>query len=101
MAKRYPENHFIGLGIGTGIALFSGIGVPLGISLGIPSLMVVLPALGIALGLITGAAIESKYKKKGQIEPMTKEEKQFQVKGVIIGLIIFCIGLAVFMIRLL
>ncbi|NIO22324.1 MAG: hypothetical protein GTN76_16750, partial [Candidatus Aenigmarchaeota archaeon] len=43
--EKYPEGHFVGMWMGIGIALFSGIGVPLSIALKIPGLMGIGPAL--------------------------------------------------------
>ena len=74
--KKYPEGHFIGMWMGIGIAIFSGLGIPLSIILKSLGLIGVWPALGVAFGLAIGSAIESKYKKEGKIRPLTEDERK-------------------------
>lgn len=65
--KRYPEGHFIGLGIAIGISL----GVPIGLALGN---MILGPTIGFALGITIGIALERKNNPNPR--PLTKEEKK-------------------------
>ena len=58
--KTYPEGHFLGMWMGIGIAFFAGVGVPLSIIFGIPGLIGIGPAIGVAFGLSIGQYIESK-----------------------------------------
>ena len=98
--KKYPEGHFVGLWMGLGIALFSGIGVPLSLTLKIPGLIGIGPAIGAAAGLALGQSIESKYQKEGKIKPLTEEEKKKRRSAVIAGFAILIIGLLVFLFSL-
>jgi hypothetical protein len=98
--KKYPEGHFVGMWMGIGIAIFSGVGVPLSIVLKIPGLMGIGPAIGIAFGLSLGQSIESKYKKEGKIRPLTEDEKKKRRMLVIAGICVFVLGLLVFLLRL-
>ena len=98
--KKYPEGHFIGMWMGIGIAIFSGLGIPLSIISKTPGLIGIGPALGVAFGLAIGSAIESKYKKEGKIRPLTKDEKKKRHIAVITLIAVFILGLAIFLSRL-
>jgi len=98
--EKYPEGHFLGMWMGIGIAIFSGIGVPLSIALRTPGLLGIGPAIGIAFGLSVGQSIESKYKKEGKIRPLTEDEKKKRRKLVIAGICVLILGLLVFLLRL-
>jgi hypothetical protein len=98
--EKYPEGHFLGMWMGIGIAIFSGIGVPLSIALKTPGLMGIGPALGIAFGLSLGQSIESKHKKEGRIRPLTEDEKKKRKRLVIAGICVLLLGLLVFLLRL-
>ena len=99
--EKYPEGHFIGMWIGIGAAIFSGIGLPLSIILKNSGFIGIGPAIGVAVGIAIGSSIEEKYKKEGKIRPLTEKEKkrkQALVKIVLIILIIlFLLGIGVFM----
>ncbi len=97
--EKYPEGHFLGMWMGIGIALFSGIGVPLSIALKIPGLMRIGPAIGVALGLSIGQSIESKYRKEGRIRPLTEDEKKKRKMLVIAGISVLVLGLLIFLLR--
>ena len=101
--KKYPEGHFLGMWMGVGIAIFSGLGIPLSIVTKNPGLLGIGPALGVAFGLAIGSSIESKYKKEGKIRPLTKDEKKERKMYVTIGIVILTIfsiiGLAIFLLR--
>ncbi|MDY6932345.1 MAG: hypothetical protein SVJ22_10580 [Halobacteriota archaeon] len=90
--EKYPEGHFIGMWMGIGIAIFSGIGVPLSIALRNPGFIGIGPAIGVAFGLALGQSIEEKYKNEGKIRPLTKEEKGKRKIAVILGIVTFLIG---------
>jgi hypothetical protein len=96
--RKYPEGHFIGLWMGIGIAIFSGLGVPLALATGNYGLMGIGPALGVAFGLSVGQAIENRQKKEGMIRPLTEEEKKRKKLAVLAGLFILSLGVAVFFI---
>ncbi|MCP8323468.1 MAG: hypothetical protein L6N96_04750 [Candidatus Methylarchaceae archaeon HK02M2] len=95
--KKYPEGHFVGMWMAIGIAIFSGIGVPLSIILKIPGLIAIGPAVGVAFGLAIGSSIESKYKKEGKIRPLIKDEKNKRRMVLLAGIAILIIGLAIFL----
>ena len=70
--KKYPQGHFTGLWMGLGIAVFSGIGIPLSIITENPGFIGFGHAMGVAVG---GQGIEQKYRKAGGIRPQTVSEK--------------------------
>ena len=72
--EKYPEGHFIGMWMGIGIALFSGIGIPLSIIIDNPGFIGIGPALGVGFGLAVGQSIENKYKQQGRICDLTYDE---------------------------
>ena len=98
--KTYPEGHFVGMWMGIGIAIFSGIGIPLSIISGNPGLIAIGPAIGVAFGLAIGQSIEDKYKKEGKIRPLTKEDKNQRKILVIAGIAVLMVGIVVFLILL-
>lgn len=97
--KTYPEGHFVGMWMGIGIAIFTGVGVPLSFALENPGLIGIGPAIGVAFGLAMGQSIEAKYEKEGKIRPLTKGEKNQRKILVTAGIAVLMIGLAVFLIR--
>lgn len=98
--KKYPEGHFVGLWMGIGIAIFTGVGVPLSLALKIPGLIGIGPAIGVAVGLALGQSIEAKYQKEGKIRPLTEDEKKKRKIAVIAGIAIFILGLLMFILSL-
>ena len=93
---KYPEGHFIAIGIAIGIPL----GLPLGLAMGNIALG---PGLGLPIGVAIGLAMEEKYKREGRIRPLTKEEKKRQKLGAAIGIgllgILMLIGIMFFFLR--
>lgn len=65
---RYPEGHFVALGLVFGIC----VGLPFGILVGNIAFG---PAIGLAAGLLIGALVEDKYRKAGRIRVLTKKER--------------------------
>jgi len=98
--EKYAEGHFVGMWMGIGIAIFSGVGVPLSIFLKIPGLIGIGPAIGAVFGLTVGQSIESEYKKKGKIRPLTEDEKKKRSVLIAAGSVIFALGLLIFFLRL-
>ncbi len=102
--KQYPEGHFVGMWMALGIAIFSGLGIPLSIVTGNHGLIAIGPGAGVALGLAIGSAIEAKYKKEGKIRPLTEEEKKRKkivlTIGVVVLVILFLLGLFLFLLRI-
>ena len=91
--KKYPEGHFLGIGMAIGIAIFSGVGIALSTSTGNPGLIGIGPAIGVSLGLAIGKSMEDKYHKEGLIRPLTEKEKIARKRGKIFGAIAVVIGL--------
>jgi len=46
--KKYPEGHFVGMWMGIGMAIFSGLGIPFSILTGNTGLIGIGPAVGVA-----------------------------------------------------
>ena len=97
--KKYCEGHFVGMWMGIGIVIFSGIGVPLSIILKNPGLIGIWPALGVAFGVALGQLIGSKYKKEGKIRSLTEDEKKKRKILVIAGIAVFTLGLLIFVLK--
>jgi len=97
-AGKYPEGHFVGLWMGIGIAVFSGLGVALAIATGNHGLMGVGPGLGVAFGVGVGQSIENKYKKAGKIRPLNQVEKKRKKIAVVSGLVVLALGAAAFLV---
>ena len=99
--RKYPEGHFVGMWMGIGIAIFSGLGIPLSITTGNTGLIGIGPALGVAFGLAIGSSIEAKYKKEGKIRLLTEEEKKRRKIGIIAGVVILSLGVLSFLVLIL
>jgi hypothetical protein len=95
--KKYPEGHFIGMWMGIGIAIFSGLGIPLSIISETSGLIGVGPALGVAIGLAIGSAVESKYNNEGRIRPLTEVERKKKKIGILLGIVLLAIGALTFL----
>jgi hypothetical protein len=91
--KKYPEGHFLGVGMAIGICIFSGVGVALSTSTDNPGLMGIGPAIGVAIGLAIGKGMEDKYRKQGLIRPLTKKEKEAKKKAKVIGIFSLLLGI--------
>ena len=96
---KYPEGHFVGLWMGIGIAVFSGLGIPLAIVTGNHGLMGVGPGLGVAFGVGVGQSIENKYKKAGKIRPLNQVEKKRKRIAIVSGLVVLAAFLVFFLFR--
>jgi len=95
--KKYPEGHFVGIWMCIGIAIFSGIGIPISIVTDNYGLIGIWPALGITFGLAIGQSIENKHKEKGDIRPLTKKEKKRKKLSVLLGIIALLVGVVFFL----
>ena len=94
--KKYPEGHFLGMWMGIGIAIFSGIGIPLSIVTENPGLIGIGPAIGVAFGLAIGQSIENKYKQEGRIRPLTESEQKRKKNAIFAGIAILTLGVLIF-----
>jgi hypothetical protein len=95
--KEFPEGHFVGLWIGLGIAIFSGLGIPLSVATENYAFIGVGPALGVAFGAAIGQAIENKYTKEGRIIPRSKEEGKWAKIATLAGLVLLLLGVLFFL----
>jgi hypothetical protein len=99
--KKYPEGHFVRRWMAIGVAIFSGLGIPLAIVTENPGMIAIGPALGVSIGLAIGSGIEAKYKKEGKIRPLMEEERKRKKMRTTISLIIlvvlFLLGLLLFL----
>jgi len=77
--KRYPEGHFMVVGVAIGISM----GIPIGVALGN---IAIGPSLGVPMGIIIGTVLE----KKKNPNPIPLTDKQIRSKriGLIIGLVL-------------
>ncbi len=74
--KKYPKGYFESKWMALGIAIFSGIGIPLSLITKNFALIGIGPAIGVAIGFSIGQSIENKYQKEGKIRELTKTEKK-------------------------
>jgi hypothetical protein len=84
---KYPQGYRVGTGMSIGL----GLGVALGLVFDNLALGI---AIGAGFGIAIGTALEQKNKDK--IRPMTEQEKKVQRWGVIVGIVMLLIGVAVF-----
>jgi hypothetical protein len=90
--KQYPKGHFVGLWMGIGAAIFSGIVIPFSIITDNPGFMGLGPALGVAAGLAIGAGIEQKHEREGRIRPLTQKEIQTRKRLVWVGVLLLVVA---------
>ena len=86
---KYPEGHFMGLGIALGIPM----GIPISIALDNFAFM----GAGIAIGVAIGAAMEANARKQGKIRKLNAEEIKQRNLLVGVGMGILLLGIAVFL----
>ena len=96
--KQYPEGHFVWMWMGIGIAVFSGLGIPLSIITENYAFIGIGPALGVSLGLAIGSSIEAKHKKEGKLRPLSEKEKKRQRIGITAGIVILSLLALTFLI---
>jgi hypothetical protein len=95
--EKYPEGHFVGMWMATGVAIGAGMGIALGLAIGNLGLLGIGLPIGLALGLAIGSSIEAKYKKEGKLRPLTIEEKKNRKLSVMIGVALLVIGILTFL----
>ncbi len=84
MQDRYPEGHWMSIGILVGVALGTILALA-GILLVKMSFLVgIAPVLGLSLGIAIGAALERRH--KDELRPLTGEERQLRSRLTLVGL---------------
>ena len=86
-SKKYPEGHFLAIGLALGIPF----GLVFATTLDNPGFI----AIGLPFGLAIGLALEAKYKKEGKIRPLTQEELKARKIWVIAGIVLLFLGIFV------
>jgi uncharacterized membrane protein YbhN (UPF0104 family) len=94
--KKYPEGHFVGMWMGIGIALFTGLGLFFGNALKNSNFISMGPLIGVAFGLIVGQSIEAKNKREGRIRKLSEKEKKRKKAIVLIGITLLILGFIMF-----
>jgi len=94
--EKYPKGHFVGVWLGIGMAIFSGVGVVISFALKNYGLISIGPVLGVAVATAIGQSIDNKYQKKGQIRPLTASEIKQRRNMLIYGFVTLLIGLLFF-----
>ncbi|MFH1257873.1 MAG: hypothetical protein ABIG96_05900 [Candidatus Micrarchaeota archaeon] len=87
---KHPKGHYLGLGMGLGMVIFTPIGIALSITTGNPGLMGVGPAIGLSIGLAIGSALEKKH--ENELRPLTPEEEKFKSIGMKFAIILLVLG---------
>lgn len=95
-SKKYPKGHFVGQWIGIGMAIFSGLGIPISIATGSYAFMGIGPAIGVSVGVAIGQSIENKKEKEGLIRPLTEAEQRNRKLLTLAGVFILAIGVVLF-----
>ena len=95
MTDKYPQGHWMGIGVAVGV--FAG--YVLSFLLGILTdntkwAISFAPAIGGTLGIVIGYALEKKY--KDRIRPLTAEEQKTRRWATLILLLLFALGVFAF-----
>ena len=96
--KQFPKGYFINKWMGLGIAIFSGLGVPISIILNNFAFIGIGPAIGVSVGISIGAALEKKKEEQGLIRPLTESETKQRKIAFIVGILAVLAGLAVLLV---
>ena len=83
--------------MGIGVAIFSGLGIPISIATNNYGLIGIGPALGAAFWLSIGQSVENKYKKEGRIRLLTESEQKRIKNVVFVGIVILLLGVLIFL----
>lgn len=90
--KKYPQGHFIGMGV--------AIGVPIGVVFGIILGNMAFIGIGIPFGLSIGVALEEKYRKAGRLIPKDPKtlakEKKVMKWLLIVGVLLLVLGVVAY-----
>lgn len=98
--EKFPKGHFIKKWTGLGIAIFSGIGIPLSIITDNLGFIGVGPAIGVAIGASIGQSIEKKYTREGRIRSLNDVEKRKQKIATHVGIALVILGFLAFLLIL-
>ncbi len=93
---RYPEGHWMGIGIGIGLLLGMPAGLLMGIAMDNMAIGVATgPALGMGLGIAIGSALEKKHKEN--VRPLSEEERRMKKRLTLVTLKLLIIGILIFL----
>lgn len=91
--KKFPKGHFLNTWIGLGMAIFSGLGLPLAFATDNLGLIGIGPAIGVGFGVAIGTIIEKRKEEQGLIRELTEEEILKREKSKNIGLGVVLLGI--------
>ena len=97
----YPKGYFTGIWMVLGLAVFSGVGIPLSVITENFGLIGIGPAIGISLGLAIGQSVENNYEKTGKIRPLTDKERKHRKLFIFLGIVLLIIGVLLFLLLVL
>lgn len=83
MAGKYPQGHWMSVGMCIGIALGS-IPALVGLLFDQVSFVAIGPAMGLGFGVAIGAALERKH--KDELRPLTEQEQRGRFRLTLVGL---------------
>jgi len=93
---KYPQGHYLGLGIALGLPLGYFVAFLLGRLLSKDVLFFSLgPSLGAGVGIVTGSILEKKNKDK--LRPLTEKEQKLKNASIIIMLGLLLLGVVSFL----
>ena len=98
--QKFPKGHFVRMWTGLGMAIFSGLGVPLSIVADNFAFIGIGPAIGVAFGISIGQSIENNKEKAGLIRPLTEEEQRTRRKLTITAGVLIGLGVALLLVML-
>jgi hypothetical protein len=98
---KYPKGYFLGMWTGIGIAIFSGVGIPISIVTENFAFIGIGPAIGVSIGIAVGQSLENKYENEGRLRPLTDAENRNRKTMILIAAGIVALGVLVFLLLLL
>lgn len=94
--EKIPEGKIVGNWIAIGIAIFSGLGIPLSVVTENFAFIGIGPAIGVGFGAAIGKSIEQKYKNEGRLAPPTAKDKRKSKIFLFVGLGVLLLGVVFF-----
>lgn len=95
VAGKYPQGHWLGIGLASGMLFGYLLALLLGIITGNMALFIIFgPTTGMLLGLAIGAALEQQH--KDEMRPLTAAERQSRQRAALAGGVVLILGLMAF-----